>query len=396
MMRGPFHLWLTLGVVTISRLYGQDTQGSSIDLHDALEKIRSEYQVQGMVALVLRGDRVIAQGAAGVRKQGSAEVITVHDQLHLGSCTKAMTATLVAMLVDEGKLSWSTTREQLFADTVAEMHPAWRKVTLHQVLIHRAGLHRGDDPGIGLEARLIPEKASLPELRRILVREQLSRPPPEAQPGEREIYSNVGFVLIGAALEKITGRAWENLMQERLFQPLGITSGGFGPPGKAGPLEQPWGHDRSGDPIEPGAARADLPRYAGPCGNVHMAIGDWAKFIRLHLRGDPANPQRRLSLLSAPTFEKLHHADRGDTFSPGWAVGAAEFAKGPRASDTGKVFGHEGTNGIWYSKTLVAPEIDLAVLVVCNRGGTAIGGKAVGKAATELMQRFAPAPTGQN
>src|SRR5207244_9735123 len=59
---------------------------------------------------------------------------------HLGSCTKAMTATLVAMLVEEGKLNWITTLGELFVDTVKPMHPAWEKVTLRQVLAHRAGL----------------------------------------------------------------------------------------------------------------------------------------------------------------------------------------------------------------------------------------------------------------
>jgi CubicO group peptidase (beta-lactamase class C family) len=390
-MRAAFHVCLVFCVLAASRLNGQEAKDSWTDLRAELEKVRSEHRIQGIVALVVRGDRVIAQGAAGVRKGGATEAITVHDQLHLGSCTKAMTATLAAMLVDEGKLRWTTTLDQLFGDTVPNIHPAWRNVTLHQVLVHRAGLHRGDDPGIGLDARLIPEKATLPEVRRILIREQLSRAPPEAQPGEREIYSNVGFVLVGAVLEKITGQAWEDLMQERLFKPLGIVTGGFGAPGKAGLVEQPWGHDRSGDPIEPGGARSDLPRYAGPCGNVHMAIHDWAKFISLHLRGDPANPQRHLSLLSAPAFEYLHRANPGETYSPGWAVGTVDFAKGTRSGDVGKIFGHEGTNGVWYSKTLLAPEIDLAVLVVCNRGGAAIGGKAVA-VASDLMQKFASSP----
>src|SRR3954471_10820296 len=92
----------------------------------------------GMAAAVLRGERIIAQGAAGVRKRGTAERITLDNQFHLGSCTKAMTATLVAMLVEEGKLNWTTTLGELFA--VKPMHPAWEKVTLQQVLAHRAGL----------------------------------------------------------------------------------------------------------------------------------------------------------------------------------------------------------------------------------------------------------------
>src|ERR1051326_2731240 len=75
----------------------------------------------GIAAAVLRGERIIAQGAAGVRKRGTAERITLDDRFHLGSCTKAMTATLVAMLVEEGKLNWTTTLGQLFADTVKPM-----------------------------------------------------------------------------------------------------------------------------------------------------------------------------------------------------------------------------------------------------------------------------------
>ncbi len=100
----------------------------------------------GMAAAVLRGERIIAQGVAGVRKRGTAERITLDDQFHLGSCTKAMTATLVAMLVEEGKLNWTTTLGELFADTVKPMHPAWEKVTLRQVLAHRAGLRNRGRP----------------------------------------------------------------------------------------------------------------------------------------------------------------------------------------------------------------------------------------------------------
>src|SRR5690242_20277101 len=95
------------------------------------------------------GERIIAQGAAGVRKRGTAERITLDDQFHLGSCTKAMTATLVAMLVEEGKLNWTTTLGELFADTVKPMDPASEKVTLRQVLAHRAGLRLEPD-GLGM------------------------------------------------------------------------------------------------------------------------------------------------------------------------------------------------------------------------------------------------------
>jgi CubicO group peptidase (beta-lactamase class C family) len=358
------------------------------DLATTLEPFRAQNEIPGLVALVLHGDRIIAQGAVGVRKQGAAERITLDDQLHLGSCTKAMTATLVAMIVDEGKLRWTTTLGELFGDTVKDMHSAWRNVTLQQVLVHRGGLARGNDPGVGLDARLVAPDKSVRESRRVLVESQLSHGP-ESSPGAKEIYSNVGYIIAGAALEKITGRAWEDLMRERLFKPLRMVTGGYGAPGTGGRVDQPWGHDRSGHPIDPSDPRSDLPRYAGPCGTAHMTISDWAKFISLHLGGDPVSPNRRVALLSPRAFEHLHRASPGDTYAPGWAVGTFDPAKGARDSDKGMVFGHEGNNGFWYSKVLVAPEIDLAVLVVCNRGGADFGGKAVAAVAVELMQRFA-------
>src|SRR5436190_14478217 len=137
----------------------------------------------GIVAAVLRGERIIAQGAAGVRKRGTAERITFDDRFPLGSSTKAMTATLVAMLVEEGRLNWTTTLGELFADTVKPMHPAWEKVTLRQVLAHRAGLRC--EPG-GLAAQVLfnelvrPPRArlgTLPQQRLEITRQALSRPP---------------------------------------------------------------------------------------------------------------------------------------------------------------------------------------------------------------------------
>ena len=134
----------------------------------------------GMGAAVLRSERIIAQGVAGVRKRGTAERITFDDRFHLGSCTKAMTATLVAMLVEDGQLNWTTTLGELFADTVKPMHPAWKKVTLRQVLAHRAGLRLEAD-GLGVFNEMVrsprAQLGTLPQQRLEIVRQALSRPP---------------------------------------------------------------------------------------------------------------------------------------------------------------------------------------------------------------------------
>ena len=341
----------------------------------------------------------------------------------LGPAAKAMTATLVAMLVEEGKLNWTTTLGELFADTVKPMHPAWEKVTLRQVLAHRSGLPFDPDSVVRALnfylARSRPEsmrssEETLPQQRLEIARQALSRPP-GIPPDTKYWYSNVGYILAGAVLEHLTGRAWEDLMRERLFQPLGISTGGFGPPGTAGKTDQPWGHSSFvGKPIDPGSPAAQFPWYYGPAGMAHMTITDWAKFIGLHLRGDPANPHCQAALLKLDTFAELHPvasattskgwAMRGITllvtgdaapavtYCAGWFISSAGWAKGTRPGDTGRRLWTGGSNARWNCVASIAPELDFAVLVACNRGVDIAVWKTC-QAARALIRTFAPKRT---
>lgn len=386
----------------------------------------------GMAAAVLRGERIIAQGVAGVRKRGTTDRITLDDRFLLNSCTKPMTATLVAMLVEDGKLNWTTTLGEVFADTVKPIDPAWEKVTVRQVLAHRAGL-RFDPDGPsrvfkmlrasyaslrrGAELMQTPRAraGTLPQQRLEIAKQALSRPP-GIRPDTKYWYSNEGYILASAVLEHLTGHAWEDLMRERLFHPLGISTGGFGPPGTAGKTDQPWGHSSFvGKPIDPGSPAAQFPWYYGPAGLAHMTITDWAKFIGLHLRGDPANPHRQAALLKLDTFAELHAVAPTTTYSEGcvmrgitllatgdaapavaYCAGAfistASWAKGTRPGDTGRRLWHAGSNGMSHSAALIAPEIDFAVLVACNRGPDTTIWK-TRRAARALIRAFAPKRT---
>lgn len=229
-------------------------------------------------------------------------------------------------------------------------------------------------------------------------------------------YSNVGYVLAGAVLEQLTGRAWEELMRERLFQLLGITTGGFGAPGTADKTEQAWGHfSVLGKPLDPRSPAAELPLFFGPAGLAHMTVTDWAKFIALHLRGDPANPHRQDALLKLDTFAEMHAVApattsrgwvirgvnflaTGDaapavTYCAGWFISTASWARGTRAGDTGRRLWHAGSNGRWNAGVFIAPEIDFAVLVACNRGLLGIAAWKTRQTLKALIRRFAPQRT---
>lgn len=361
-----------------------------VNIDTILETIVGPGGCPGMAAVALHGDRIVAQGMTGFRKKGASERITLHDRFHLGSCGKAMTATLAAILIEEGKLDWTTTLAELFGNAVENMHPAWKHVTLRQVLAHRAGLPR--DTCRKLRARLVSSTLTLSQQRLENVSLTLSRPP-KNRPGAKLVYSNVGYMLVGAALEKVTGIAWEELIRRRLFEPLGITTAGFGAPGTAGRIDQPWGHfPVIGKPVDPGSRSAEMGLFDAPAGLIHMTMVDWAKFIALHLRGDVANPHRQTLLLKPDTFAKLHPSGPDEGYASGWIFEDKEWAKGAQLGATGRTLFHSGSNFRWYCIVWMAPEIDFAVLTACNRGMDPTSWKICENAADMLIQAFASKP----
>ncbi|HEX7631534.1 MAG TPA: serine hydrolase domain-containing protein, partial [Lacunisphaera sp.] len=340
----------------------------------------------GLAAVVLHGDQIVAQGATGVRAAGSQPALTIADRFHLGSDTKAMTATLIAVLLEEGKLKWTTTVGEIFGDKVKPMDPAWKDVTLDQLLTHRAGAPANLDAG-GLWGRLWERQGTPTEQRMQLVRGVLARPPVNP-PGTTYLYPNAGFAIAGAMAETVTGEAWEKLIAAKVFVPLDISQFGFGAPGTPGALDQPLGHDGQGHPV-PVGPQADNPPAIGPAGTVNMSLPDWAKFIALHLRGDPANPQRVVKLITAESFAHLHQpaSGPGTQYAAGWLIVRRPWAAGTPPHNSGLALNHAGSNTMWYCVTWLAPERDLALLVACNRGGDTAA-KACDEAAGQLLRRF--------
>jgi CubicO group peptidase (beta-lactamase class C family) len=338
-------------------------RGEPADVGAMVAEILAEAKVPGGVAVVLHGDRVVAQGVAGVRRRGSDVPVSYTDQFHLGSCTKAMTATLVALLEEEGSLTRATTLGEIFGGAVANMDAAWRAVPLEQLLGHRAGMPA--NPGRMLALRLRRLEEPVTQQRARVAAEVLGRRP-ETRPGTRYLYSNVGYIVAGAAVERVAGQSWEDLMRERLFGPLGITSGGFGPPGTPGTLDQPRGHrSRNHEPVEPGPA-ADNPAVMGPAATVHMSVPDWAKFVAVQLRGHPANPRRDAVLLPPEAFDRFFRTGPGESYAGGWIAGTRRWARGTRPEDTGLALSHAGSNTLWHCVAWLAPEIDFAILVALN------------------------------
>jgi CubicO group peptidase (beta-lactamase class C family) len=335
------------------------------NLNALLDPIRQKYDLPALAGAIVTSKGLSAVGAVGVRKYGTDTPVTVDDQFHLGSDTKAMTATMLATLVEEGKLSWNTTLERVFPELVPKMNPAFRGVTVEQLLAHRAGFTDESWPQ-GKTFKDLHELPGSPRQQREAYVAMVLSERPVNQPGSAFLYSNRSYAVAGAIAEKVANDSWETLMRKRLFQPLGMQSCGFGAMGTPGltdpkKIDQPWQHKlllTFHRPIEPGPL-ADNPAVIGPAGTVHCSIVDWGKFVTAHLRGEKGEP----GILKPETFKRLHTPSFGGDYAFGWLVLNRPWAGGAALN-------HAGSNTQNYAIAWMAPAKDFAVLIMTNQGDT--------------------------
>ncbi|MDX9753592.1 MAG: serine hydrolase domain-containing protein [bacterium] len=347
------------------------------DLSSDLLPFLEEGQLPALAVVVIGDGAIQAAGVAGVRKVGDPARARLEDTFHLGSCTKAMTATLACLLVQEGKLRWETTLADSFPELEEQMHPAYPDVTLQACLDHRAGLPAMTNGCAPLTAEDLATVAALPSLReqRERVCQLVLSTSPEVEPGTKVHYSNGGYIVGAAVLERATGQDWETLMRRYLFDPLGMASAGFGPMGQPGAVHAPWQHvwrDGAWLPLSPEPAH-DNPVFMGPAGRVHCSVLDWSRYILFLLRACRGED----GVLRAESLAPLW---RDSDYALGWMIQE-------RAWGGGRVFSHAGTNNQNFALVWMAPRKQFAVLVATNAMGPGIEALC-DRVCAAMIQRF--------
>ncbi len=325
-----------------------------------IEDARQKYRLPSLAVAVVRDNRIVSVEAAGIRHIDSDEAVSRDDRFHLGSCTKGMVATLAAILVEEGRISWDTRPVDLFPELRDAIHPDYRSVTLRDLLTHRAGL----PPVTSWDAlRAAPPSFDPPVKRRRDYSIALLRQPPHMPPHTKFEYSNAGYAVAGAMLEQVAGKPWTELMRERVFTPLGMKHSGFKWPVFVN-LHQPWGHYREDDADlsaitiqKPDSSRV-VPVVIEPCGDVHASMEDFARFVRFHLRAYHGHN----GMLKSSTVRYLHEPV-DNYYAMGWAV-------------TGEVPGqtisrHAGSCGNFMALMAFSHDQPVGVVVATNIGGSA-------------------------
>jgi len=350
-------LWLSGAFAVHGFQKGKGKGGGG--LAAVLEPIRTQFGVPALAGAAVVGGEVKEFGATGIRAAGAPDKATSADKFHIGSCTKAMTASLIALLVQQKKLRWDMPLSKALPNLADEMHKDYRDVPLECLLCNRAGFPGETAPaGKSLnDVRML--RGSTFDQRQAYVKMIVAQKP-DAPPNTKFIYSNAGFVTAGAIVEHWTKKPWETAIKEMLFAPLGMRSAGFGPMATKGRRDQPWSHvgDGASRRAVPPGPNADNPLCIGPAGTVHCSIGDWARFAAAHVGGEIEGERP----FTVETLEKLHTPVGDQEYAMGWIVAERPWGNG-------RVLNHAGSNSMNYAVAWLAPKKKFAALAATNCAG---------------------------
>jgi CubicO group peptidase (beta-lactamase class C family) len=303
------------------------------DLTDLLREHASRHSVPGAAIGVLQAG-ASTTAYDGVEDVTMDETVTSETRFSVGSLTKPMVATVVARLAEEGLLSLD--------DPVATRVPELRRIgwaeraTLRDLLANRSGLPLRNELEFGFVGRKDQEVAGLAE--------DLGA----AVPGsEVWSYSNVGWCLLGRAIEAATGATWEDAMRRHLFDSAGMRQTTFATDGV--PRQRASGHELTAEglvPVEPLVSRA----YAPAGASVIATVTDVLRFAALHV------DDSSLSGLRA-THEEISIYGWFDA----WCLGWARFDWGG-----GQVWGWDGLVNGERSVLRIVPEQHAAIALMTN------------------------------
>lgn len=311
------------------------------------DSIRIAHHIPELAYGVVSPYAIVEMGALGRHSIALPDSASLDDHFHIGSNTKAMTAWLVAYYVERGKLAWDTKFFDRFPDLLAGSDPAYKDITLQDLLSHRARIL----PALGAPGEAIPEFSGDHHAQRLaFARHALSLPPTEADPETGFAYSNGGYLLATLMLEQATGKTWAQLVTRVLNRKARLHVGLSWPDNQR--RKDTWGHSGEGDSLVPVPSTTDYQLgYSAPAGDIHIRMPDYLRFVQLQLRGLQANDK----YMQAATYQHLH---KGLPFyALGWFNSTAE---GQDLST------HSGTAGTYFSLVVIDRERHVGFVIFVN------------------------------
>lgn len=332
-------------------LVAQDIDLSKLDRY--YEKVISDWEIPGMaIGIVYQGKVIYAKGF-GVRDFESKKAVDEHTLFAVASNTKAMTTTALAMLIEEKKLSWH--------DKVIDINPDFKmyddyvtnNMRVSDLITHRSGLpvYGADHLWIGND---IPRKEIIHRLRYY---------EPKYSFRYRYQYQNLMYLTAGELIPHLTDMSWDEFIQKRIFEPLGMTESNTSITQNGSNVAEPY-EIRNGKQSK--MAYDNLDQVA-PAASVNSNVVDMSKWMLFNLNEGKVDDKQ---LLKASTLHEMRSIHLGLPKSANSSYGANfnGVGYGWFISDYKhlKMIHHSGGMTGMISQQIHIPEKELGVIVLTN------------------------------
>lgn len=180
-------------------------------LDQFFDRLAEKNQAMGSLSVAREGNVLYSRTIGFSQINGTAKkASTVTTRYRVGSITKMFTSAMVFQLVEEGKLKLTDTLDKFFPQL-----PNARTITIAHLLAHRSGLHSFTSDADYLSWLMKPKTKD--ELLAVIAKGQ-----PDFAPGEKTLYSNAGFIVLGYIVEKVTGKSYQAALKERITSKIGL------------------------------------------------------------------------------------------------------------------------------------------------------------------------------
>lgn len=326
-------------LISIPFLFGTSIGIAADPVAQFIEPYLSKKQIPGCAVMVRHQERTVLCTGYGIANLEYNVPVTAQTIFQSGSVGKQFTAAAVMLLVRDGKLALDDRVSKYF-----DVPKVWPAITVRHLLNHTSGL--GDYP----ESFSLERDYSENELLQMITEQPLS-----FAPGEKSSYSNLGYVMLGILIHKVSGRSYVELLRERIFQPLCMRSS------RVISEEDIIPHRAGGYRFKSGALKNQ--GWVAPSvnttadGSLYLTVEDMAKWDEA-LDTGKLLPQSDLEQMWEPA--KLNN---GGTVPHGFGWGVTKTNKGHLLLEHG---------GAWQgfaAYTARYPDDQLGIAVFCNRAG---------------------------
>jgi CubicO group peptidase (beta-lactamase class C family) len=320
-------------------------------LDEDIQNAMKDFNVPGMAVGIVKNDSIVYQKGFGVKNVKSEDPIDINTIFGLGSTTKTFTSGLAAILVNEGIINWD--------DKVIQYLPAFElynqyvtnEVTIRDLLSHRVGIEAANILWLG-------SKFSREE---IIKKTKYLKP--EYGFRARYLYNNIMILTAGYLMGKVTGKTWDNLIYEKIFNPLDMKSSSTSIRDLKNYKNIATPHNHEGDKLIP-ISWGNIDNI-GPAGSINSNLADMLKWVRLHLNEGTLNGvtfwtkkiQREMQTPNSIINSKTKGFTHFMTYGLGWNIW--DFK--------GKItIWHNGMCDGFFSLIYILPEENLGIVILQN------------------------------